>query len=435
MKKFFAFDKLGTNYHCETLGGITTFFAMAYIVIVNPAILENAGIPREASITATIIAAIVGTLLMAFYARRPFAIAPYMGENAFIAFTVCLGMGYPWEKALGAVFIGGVVFVIITALKIRSWIARAIPVCLKRSFAVGIGFFIMFIGFNETGLIRLGIEGAPVKIGLLSSTGPILAIVCVVLICILMILKTPGAILIGIIATTILAYIFGAAELPSQLFSMPPSLKPILFKLDIKGALSIDFWSVIVVVFILDFVDTMGTLIGVSARANLLDDEYNLPDIEKPMMADAIATVVGSLVGTSTTGTYIESSAGIEAGAKTGFASLVTAIMFVLCLFIAPVLVSVPPAAYGSALIVVGFLMLSPIKEIHFNDYSELFPSVVTIALMSFTYNIGLGMAAGFFLYPILKVISGKSRELSAGVWLMFIISIMLFVFYPYDKL
>lgn len=435
MRKYFKFDELGTSYHKEIIGGITTFFAMAYIVIVNPAILENGGIPREASITATIIAAAVGTLLMAFYARRPFAIAPYMGENVFIAFTVCLGMGYAWEKALGAVFIGGVIFVIITALKIRSWIARAIPISLKRSFAVGIGFFIMFIGFNETGLIRLGIEGAPVKIGLLSSTGPLLAIVCIVLICILMILKTPGAILIGMVITTILAYFFGVAELPSQFFSMPPSIEPIFFKLDITGVLSIDFWSVIVVVFILDFVDTMGTLIGVSARANLLDENYNLPDIEKPMMADAIATVVGSLAGTSTTGTFIESSAGVEAGAKTGFASFVTAIMFLLCLFIAPALVSVPPAAYGAALIVVGFLMLSPIKDIQFNDYSELFPSVATISLMSFTYNIGLGMAAGFFLYPIFKLISGKSKELSPAIWVMFVISILLFVFYPYDKI
>lgn len=435
MRQFFEFDKLGTNYRNEILGGMTTFIAMAYIIIVNPAILANGGIPREASVTATIIAAIVGTLLMAFYAKRPFAIAPYMGENAFIAFTVCLGMGYSWEKAIGAVFIGGVIFVVITALKIRSWVANAIPISLKRSFAVGIGFFIMFIGFNETGITRLGIEGAPVKIGLLSSAAPLLALLCVLIICVLMIIRVPGSILIGMIFTTLLAYIFNVTEIPSKLLSAPPSLEPIFLKLDILGALSIDFWSVIVVVFILDFVDTMGTLIGVSARANLLDENYNLPDVEKPMMADAIATVAGALAGTSTTGTYIESSAGIEAGAKSGFASLVTAIMFALCLFIAPVFVSVPPAAYGAALIVVGFLMLSPIKDIRFNDYSELFPSVATIALMSFTYNIGFGMAAGFFLFPIFKLISGKTEELSPGVWVMFIISILLFIFYPYDKI
>ena len=435
MKHFFEFDKLNTNYRNEILGGITTFFAMAYIVIVNPAILANAGIPRDASVTATIVAAIAGTLIMAFYAKRPFAIAPYMGENAFIAFTVCLAMGYPWQKALGAVFVGGVIFVLITAFKIRGWIANAIPISLKRSFAVGIGFFIMFIGFNETGIIRLGIAGAPVKIGLLSSAGPLLALLCVVLICILMIARIPGSILIGIIVTTLLGYIFGIADIPSAIFASPPSLAPIFLKLDIMGALTLDFLSVIVVVFILDFVDTMGTLIGVSARAGLLDKDYNLPEIEKPMMADALATVIGALAGTSTTGTFIESSAGIEAGARSGFASLVTAAMFALCLFIAPLLVSVPAAAYGAALIVVGFLMLSPIKDIRFDDYSELFPAIATIALMSFTYNIGFGMAAGFFLYPIFKLIAGKREELTAGVWVMFLISILLFVFYPYGKI
>lgn len=435
MKRFFEFDKLGTNYKNEILGGLTTFVAMAYIIIVNPAILANGGIPREASVTATILAAVVGTLIMALYARRPFAVAPYMGENAFIAYTVCLGMGYSWEKALGAVFIGGVIFILITAFKIRSWIANAIPLCLKRSFAVGIGFFIMFIGFNETGLVRLGIAGAPVKIGLMSSAGPLLAVLCLLVICILMILRIPGAILIGIIMTTGLSYIAGVAQTPTQLFAAPPSLEPIFLKLNIGGALTIDFLSVVVVVFILDFVDTMGTLIGVSARANLLDKDFNLPEIEKPMMADAIATTAGALLGTSTTGAYIESSAGIEAGAKSGFASLVTAVMFLICLFLAPLFVSVPGSAYGAALIVVGFLMLSPIREIRFNDYSELFPSVATIALMSFTYNIGFGMAAGFFLFPLFKLIAGKSNELSAGVWVMFLISVMLFLFYPYGKI
>ncbi|MCD6163777.1 MAG: NCS2 family permease [candidate division Zixibacteria bacterium] len=435
MKKFFEFDKLGTTYKNEILGGLTTFFAMAYIIIVNPAILANAGIPRDACITGTIIAAIIGTLIMALYAKRPFAIAPYMGENAFIAFTVCLGMGYNWEKALGAVFIGGVIFVIITALRIRSWLVNAIPLALKQSFAVGIGFFIMFIGLNETGIIRLGIEAAPVKVGQLSSASPILAIVCVIIICILMIRKVPGAILIGMLTTTILAFIVKAAPMPSELVSLPPSVSPVLFKIDILGALSPDFLSVILVVFILDFVDTMGTLIGVSARAGLLDENYNLPEIEKPMMADAVATVAGSLAGTSTTGTFIESSTGIEAGAKSGFASLVTTIMFCLCLFLSPIFVSVPPAAYGAALIVVGFLMLSPIKDIHFNDYSELFPSAATIALMSFTYNIGFGMAAGFVLYPLFKVCAGKRDELNGGVWVMFVIAILLFVFYPYGKI
>jgi AGZA family xanthine/uracil permease-like MFS transporter len=435
MRGFFRFDILGTDYKREILGGLTTFFAVAYIIVVNPAILEKGGFPRDAMVTATILASVMGTLIMAVYARRPFAIAPYMGENAFIAFTVCLGMGYRWETALGAVFLGGVIFVIITALKIRSWIANAIPESLKMSFAVGIGFFIMFIGLNETGLVRIGVEGAPVKIGQLSSAGPLLAIFAVILISILMIRRITGAIIIGMLVTTILAFLFKAAPLPDGLVSAPPSLTPLFLKLDIAGALSLDFLPVLLVVFILDFVDTMGTLIGVSARAGLLDESRNLPEIEKPMMADAVATVTGALAGTTTTGTYIESAAGIEAGAKSGFASLVTAIMMLLCLFFAPLFISVPPCAYGAALVVVGFLMLSPIREIPFQDYSELFPSVATIALMSFTYNIGFGMAAGFALYPLFKVVSGKARELSSGTWVLFGIAILLFIFYPYGRI
>jgi len=434
MRKFFRFDVLGTDYKKEIIGGLTTFFAMAYIVIVNPAILEKGGFPREAMVTATIVASVMGTLMMALYARRPFAIAPYMGENAFVAFTVCLGMGYRWETGLGAVFFGGVIFVIITACRIRSWIARAIPESLKMSFSVGIGFFIMFIGLNETGIVRMGLEGAPVKIGQLSAAGPLLGIFCIVLISILMIRRITGAIIIGMLATTIIAFIVGAAQAPSRIFSAPPSLSPLLFKLDLAGALSFEFLPVLLVLFILDFVDTMGTLIGVSARAGLLDKNRNLPEIEKSLMADAVATVTGALAGTTTTGAYIESAAGIEAGARSGFASVVTALMFILCLFVAPLLVSVPPSAYGAALIVVGFLMISPIKEIPFQDYSELFPSVANIALMSFTYNIGFGMAAGFVLYPLFKLISGRARELTAGSWVLFLMAVLLFIFYPYER-
>jgi len=435
MRKYFGFESLGTSYRQEMVGGITTFFAMAYIIVVNPAILAAGGIPRDASVTATIIASIIGTLIMAFYAKRPFAIAPYMGENAFIAYTICVGMGYPWQKALAAVFISGVIFILITALKIRSWITTAIPNSLKRSFAAGIGFFIMFIGLNEAGLIRLGIPGAPVKIGMLSTTGPLLAIFCIILIAILMIRKVPGAILLGMIATAVLSFILKYSEMPGQILSLPPSLSPILFQLDLAGVFSIDFIPIILVLFIMAFVDTMGTLIGVSARAGLLDSHGNLPGIEKPMMADAIATTAAGLVGTSTTGAFIESAAGIEAGAKSGFASLVTAVMFVLCAFLSPLFVAVPSVAYGSALIIVGFLMIAPIKDLIFNDYTELFPAVATIAMIAFTYNIGFGLATGFVLYPIFKIVAGRIKELTAGVWLLFLISLILFLFYPYGKI
>jgi AGZA family xanthine/uracil permease-like MFS transporter len=259
MKKFFRFERLGTNYKAETIGGISTFVTMAYIVIVNPAILSKGGFPHEASVTATIIAAFIGTILMALYARRPFAVAPYMGENAFLAFTVCLAMGYSWQSALGAVFWGGVIFVIITLLKIRSWIARAIPDSLKISFAAGIGLFIMFIGLNVSGIVRLGVPDAPVKIGQLSSGGPFLGVLCVILIALLIIRKVPGAIIIGILSTSIIAFISGIADWPTEIVSAPPSLEPLFLKLDLTGVFRLDFLPILLVVFILDFVDTMGT--------------------------------------------------------------------------------------------------------------------------------------------------------------------------------
>ncbi len=434
MRKFFKFDELGTNYRTEVIGGITTFFAMAYIVVVNPAILADGGFPKDASMTATIVAAAVGTLLMAVYARRPFAIAPYMAENAFLAYTVCIAMGVPWQTALGAVCLGGVIFVVTTALRIRSWVARSMPDSLKCSFAVGIGFFMMFIGLNTTGLVRLGSAGSPVKIGDLTSAGPLLAIFCIVLMCMLMIRKVPAAILIGMLGTSLLAYVLGAAEWPRGVVSAPPSLAPTFLKLDIPAALTRDVLPIVLVLFVLDFVDTLGTLVGVSARAGFLDKNLNLPEMEKPMMADAIATVTGALAGTSTTGTYIESAAGVEAGARSGFASLVTTGMFLLCLFFAPVFLAVPAPAYGAALVVVGFLMLAPVRHIPFDDYTELFPAVATIVLMSFTYNIAFGMTAGFVLYPLFKIVSGRARELTWGVWVLFAISVMFFLLYPYSR-
>jgi len=384
--------------------------------------------------TATIVAAAVGTLIMALYARRPFAVAPYMAENAFLAYTVCIAMGVPWQTALGAVFLGGVLFVVTTALRIRSWVARAMPNTLKHSFAVGIGFFMMFIGLNETGLVRLGVEGSPVKIGDLASTGPLLAVFCIVLICVLMIRKVPAALLLGMLGTSLVAYALGIAQWPSGVVSAPPSLAPTFLKLDIPGALSRNVFPVVLVLFILDFVDTIGTLVGVSARAGFLDENFNLPEMEKPLMADAVASVTGALAGTSTTGTYIESAAGVEAGARTGFASVVTAAMFLLCLFFAPVFLAVPAPAYGAALVVVGFLMLAPVRHIPFDDYTELFPAVATIVMMSFTYNIAFGMTAGFVLYPLFKIISGRTRELSWGTWVLFAFSALFFLLYPYGK-
>jgi len=429
----FRLREHGTDLRTEVLAGATTFLTMAYIIIVNPAILQVAGIPKGPSMVATILSAAFGTLVMGFYANRPFAIAPYMGENAFIAYTVVKVLGYSWQTALGAIFIGGLLFTILTVLKVRTWLVEAIPQSLKYSFAVGIGLFLTFIGLNDAGIVRLGVPGAPVKVGDLGSPAALLAVLGFVLMAALLVKKVRAAILISILSVTTLSFILGITKAPESLVSIPPSLSPIFLKLDVLGALTWGFFAVILTVFVMDFVDTMGTLIGLSARAGLLDGRGNLPQVERPMLADALATVVGALLGTTTTGTYIESAAGIEAGGRTGLTAVVVALLFLLSLFFAPLFTSVPPHAYGPALIMVGLMMLEPIRRIDFSDYTELVPAFAVVALMSFTYNLGVGMTAGFVLYPLLKTLAGRTEEVPAGAWVLGGLSLSFYIFYPYS--
>jgi len=429
MHLFFEFKRYNTSYRRETLAGVTTFLTMAYIIIVNPAIMENAGIPRGPSVTATILAAVTGTTIMAFWARRPFAIAPYMGENAFVAFVVVKVMGYTWQAALGAVFIAGVLFALLTVFKIRGWLAESIPMSLKASFAVGIGLFLTFIGLNETGLVALGVPGAPVRLGDISQPSVLLAVAGFLLVVVLMARRVRGALVIGIMATTIGSILAGITPLPSSIVGLPPSLEPILFKLDIAGALTPRFFPVVMVIFIMAFLDTIGTLIGLSMRADLLDENGNLPEIERPMLADALATMAAPLLGTSTAGAYIESAAGIESGGRTGFSALVVAALFALSLFFAPLFTIVPSHAYGIALVVVGSFMIKPIVRIDFTDLTELIPAFLTIVLIIFTYNIGVGMTSGIITYVFLKACTGRIGEIRPGLWVLALLSILLFVF------
>lgn len=431
-RKFFKLDQLGTTPRREVLAGLTTFITMAYIIIVNPAILSAAGIPKDACTTATIISAFFGTMVMGLYANRPFAIAPYMGENAFIAYTVVAVLGYSWQTALGAVFVGGVLFTILTLLKVRSWLANSIPEGLKIAFAVGIGLFLAFIGLNDTGIVALGTESAPVQVGDLGNGTVLLGVLGFFLISLFMALRIKGAMLLGIIVVTALAFILGLAPLPEKIISMPPSLSSTFLKLDIAGALTWGFFSVILTVFVMDFVDTMGTLLGVAYKADMLDENGELPHIEKPMLADSLATVVGALLGTSTTGTFIESAAGVEEGGRSGLTAVTTGILFLLALFFAPLFTAVPACAYGPVLIVVGFTMVKPFVNLNMGDTTELVPAVATIVLMSFTYNLGVGMTAGFLLYPLMKLLTGKARQVHAGLWILGALSLMFYVFYPY---
>ena len=406
---------------------------MSYIVVVNPAILVNAGIPAGPSFVATVLASIFGCLLMGIYANRPFAVAPYMGENAFIAFTVCRLLGYRWQTALAAIFFAGILFVLMTVLRLRQRLVDAIPPSLRYSFAVGIGLFLTFIGLNQAGIVTLGVEGAPVRSGHITAAPVLLAIGGMILISILIIRKVPGAILLAIVITAIAGFLTRTAPAPEHFVGLPPSLRPILWQLDFRGALTWHAFPIIFTIFIMAFVDTMGTLIGVSARAGFLDPQGNLPQIERPMLVDAVSNCFAPAIGTTTTGAFVESATGIEAGGRTGLTALVTAACFALTLFFAPFVAAIPPQAYAPALIIVGLFMLAPITRIDFSDYSESIPAFAVVTLMCFSFNIAVGITAGFVLYPICKLAAGKISHVKPALWVLTGLSLLFFVFYPYS--
>lgn len=429
---FFRLKEHNTTIKTEFTAGSVTFMTMAYIIVVNPAILLAAGIPFEASVAATIFTAIFGTIIMGVYANRPFAIAPYMGENAFIAYTVCGVMGYSWQTAFGAVFISGIMLTILTVARGRTIMCEAVPETLKYSFAAGIGLFITFVGLVNSKIVELGTEGAPVHVGALNNPEVMLAVLGFFIISVMELRKIRGAILFGIIIVSVLGFVTGLAPYPDAMFSLPPDISPVFLQLDIIGALSWGMFAVILTIFTMAFLDTMGGLIGVSAQAGFLDDEGNLPEIEKPFLADAVSNIFAGLAGTTTSGAFMESASGVLAGGRTGLTALVVALLFALSLFLTPIFVSLPSAATGPAMIMVGLMMMRPVIKINFSDYSEMIPAFAVIILMSFTYNIGIGICSGFVLYPLFKITAGKKEEINPYSWLLFVMCLLFFIFYPY---
>ncbi|MGO9454948.1 MAG: NCS2 family permease [Candidatus Binataceae bacterium] len=430
---FFQLEAHDTSIRREALAGVTTFVTMSYIIAVNPAILRAAGIPEGPSLVVTIMTAVFGTLLMGLYANRPFAIAPYMGENAFFAYTVVRVMGYKWEQALGAVLVAGILFTALTVARIRTWLVDALPPGLTHSFAGGIGLFLTFVGLNEAGIVRLGVAHSPVRIGDLASPEVRVAILSFLAIAFLSLRRVPGAILLGVLAASAVAFATGVAPAPKAWIGIPPNPSPIMFKADLSAALDPRFLGVLLSIFVMALIDTMGSLIGVSSRAGFLDERGNLPEIGRPMLCDALATVFAGLAGTTTAGAYVESAAGVQAGGRTGLTAVFIAALFLVSLFFAPVVTAIPAVAYGPALVIVGSMMMAPISKIDFNDPTELIPAFTVIALMSFTYNIGAGITGGLLLYPIFKLVAGRADEIHPGLWVLAAISALFFIFYPYS--
>jgi AGZA family xanthine/uracil permease-like MFS transporter len=425
----FSIAERGSSIRAEIVGGATTFVSMAYIIVVNPAILSFAGIPSGPSTVATILTAAAGTLLMGLYANRPIAVAPYMGENAFIAFGLA-AFGITWQQRLGAVFISGIAFLIITFLGVRTWLAESVSVSMKHSFAAGIGLFLTFIGLVETGIVAPA-KAVPVQIGDVRSAPVLLAISGFVITAAMLYKRIRGAILIGMAVTAIAGYLCGIGSAPHGVIALPYDLSPIALKLDIAGVLRLSFLPILLTLFLMSLLDTLGTLVGVGAAAGMLDERGNFPQIEKPMLVDALSCVFSGLVGTSTSGAYIESTTGIREGARTGLASVVTAGLFFVSLFFIPLFEPLQSLryAYAPPLLVVGMLMLSSIARIDFDDFTELVPAFATIVVMVFTYNIANGLTAGLLLYPIMKLLAGRVKEIRAGSVALAILCAVYFVF------
>jgi AGZA family xanthine/uracil permease-like MFS transporter len=438
LERLFGLSRHGTTVRAEVLGGVTTFVTMAYIVVVNPAILRFAGLPVGPSTVATVLVAVFGTLLMGLYANRPIAVAPYMGENAFIAFSLA-GLGVAWPQALGAVFVSGAILALITLLGLRRWLADALSPSLKHSFAVGIGLFLALIGLYQAGVVTSFVTGmpadallvpggstlrapdAPLKIGDLRDPRALLTLLGFVLIVVLMHRRVRGAILWGIGATAGLGTVLGLGEAPRGIAALPFTgehvLTPLLGKLDITGVLRLGLFPVLLTLFLMALLDTLGTLVGLGAVAGLLDEKGNFPEIERPMLVDAATCMFAGLVGTSTSGAYIESATGIREGARTGLAAVTTASLFAASLFFLPLVEPLQKLsyAYAPALVAVGLLMVGSVRKIDVDDMTELVPAFASIAMIVFTYNVANGLTAGLVLHPLLKVLAGRGRELHPG--------------------
>lgn len=427
INRFFKLEENNTTVKTELLAGITTFMTMAYILAVNPGILSATGMDKNALFTATAVSSIIATLVMALVARLPFALAPGMGLNAFFAFTVVLGMGYSWQFALTAVFLEGIIFLILTAFNIRELIVNAIPLSMKHAVSAGIGLFIAFIGFQNAGVI-VNNDAVLVGLGDMGSPSVLVALFGILLTGVLLALKVKGALLIGIFAATVAGIPFGVTHLPEgHLVDVPPSVSPIFWQMDFSQVFSLDMLIVLFTFLFVDMFDTVGTLVGVSSKANMLDEEGRVPRVKQALFADAIGTTFGAVMGTSTVTTYVESASGVAEGGRTGLTSLTVAGLFLVALFFAPLFTMIPGAATAPALVLVGLFMLSPITKVDLEDFTESIPAFLTIIMMPLAYSIAEGIVFGMLSYVLLKLLTGKFKDISVVMYVLAALFILKF--------
>ncbi len=430
LEQFFKLSEHKTDVKTEVVAGITTFMTMAYILIVNPLILKEAGMDFGAVFTATALSAVIAILIMALYANLPFALAPGMGLNAFFAYSVVLGMGYSWQFALTAVLLEGIIFIILTFFNVREAIIDAIPIQLKHAVSVGIGLFIAFIGLANAKLV-VDNPATLVSRGVMSDRGVWLLLIGLLVMGVLLVKKVKGALLIGIIIATIVGIPLGVTQLPEGLkfVSAPPSLAPTFFKFDFSQIFTIDMLIVLFTFLFVDLFDTVGTLVGVASKADLLDPEDGrLPKAKQALFADAVGTTVGAMLGTSTVTTYVESAAGVAEGGRTGLTALSTGVMFAISLFLSPLFLMVPSSATAPALVLVGLFMMSPILKIDLDDFTVAIPAFLTIIMMPLTYSIAEGIAFGLTSFVFLKALTGKAKDVSPLLYVLAVLFIIKFV-------
>ena len=425
----FKLAENGTSVRTELLAGLTTFMTMAYIIFVNPGILSATGMPFGPLLVATCLGSAFATLLMAFLANYPFALAPGMGLNAFFAFAVVIGMKLPWQVALAAVFIEGAIFIVLTLTKVREGVVNSMPKSLKIGISAGIGLFITFIGLQSATII---VNNDAVLLGLtpLRANPPaLLSLAGLILMVVLEARKVTGGILIGIIVITIVGIPLGITKMPEGVVSMPPSLSPIFCKMDFSLIAKPEFWVVVFTFFFVDFFDTVGTLIGVSNRVNMLDENGRLPRASQALMSDAVGTVAGAVLGTSTVTTFVESASGVEQGGRTGLTALTVVVLFLLAAFFSPLISIVPACATAPALIMVGGYMMMGFKDLNYGDWTEFFPAIIAFFMMPFSYSIATGIEFGIVSYVLLKLLTGRGKELNCLMYVLVVLFVLNWAF------
>ncbi|MCQ2147277.1 MAG: NCS2 family permease [Bacteroidales bacterium] len=428
LSKAFGFDPGKHTVRTEILAGITTFLTMAYILAVNPSIFSALDtMPNGSVFTATALAAIIGTLVMAFYAKKPFGLAPGMGLNAFFVFTVCLGMGYSWQFALTAIFLEGIIFIILSVTKVREMIVNAIPVSLKNAIGAGIGIYIAFIGLQNAGIIAND-DSTLVTLGNVKSLGSLLFIIGLFLTAILVILKVKGGILIGMLATTVIGIPMGITQM-NGIVSLPDSVSPLFMQFAWSEILSLDMLVVVLTFLFIDMFDTIGTVVGVSIKSGMVDKDGHVDNINKVLMADAVATTAGACIGASTTTTYIESASGVAEGGRTGLTAFVIAACFAVALLFSPIFLAIPSAATGAVLVIVGVMMMSPIASIDWSDYTEAIPAFVTAIMMPLAYSIAHGIMLGMITYVVVNACTGNLKKLNPTIWVLAVLFVLRYIF------